>query len=230
MTQSIDFGRLETVPVRTAWAREATVFTPWLAQNLDRLSDALGIPLELVQAEAPVTTFSADLLARNAADGSVVLIENQLEDTDHLHLGQIMTYLAGLEAHTVVWVSPRFREAHISAIRWLNEHTSEPFSFFAVEVRVVRIGNSPLAPVFEVVERPCDWERTVQEQARATGQLSGVGEFRKAFWTHFLAGYPLLSHLSARPTHYGTRPDARLGLDLCPDRRRECASGEDANG
>lgn len=190
MTESIDFGRLETVPLRTAWVHEAGAFTPWLAQNLDRLSDALGIPLELVGAEVRVTQFSADILARNVADGSAVLIENQLEESDHGHLGQIMTYLAGTEAQTIVWVAPRFFDAHLSAIRWLNEHTAKSFSFFAVEVRVVRIGNSPLAPVFDVVERPNDWERTVQEQARQTGQLSGIGEFRKAFWTHLIARHP----------------------------------------
>jgi hypothetical protein len=190
MTQPQDFGRLETVSVRSAWAHEASAFTPWLAQNLDRLGDALGIPLEHVQTEAAVTTFSADILARNAVDGTNVLIENQLEDSDHGHLGQIMTYLAGLEAQTVVWVAPRFRDAHLSAIRWLNEHTSDPFSFFAVEVRVVRIGDSPLAPVFEVIERPNDWERSVQEQAREARPRGAVGENRRTFWSHFLQRCP----------------------------------------
>jgi hypothetical protein len=190
MTQSTDFGRLETVPVRTAWVHEASAFTPWLAENLVRLSEALCIPLELVGTEVRVTRFAADIMARNVADGSTVLIENQLEESDHGHLGQIMTYLAGTEAKTVVWIAPRFYDAHISAIHWLNEHTADPFSFFAVEVRVVRIGNSPLAPVFEVIERPNDWERTIQEQARANRQLSSAGEFRKSFWTHFLAHYP----------------------------------------
>lgn len=190
MSQPSDLGKLEMVPVRNAWAHEAGAFTPWLAQNLDRLGDALGIPLEHVQTEAPVATFSADILARNAGDGSTVLIENQLEDSDHGHLGQIMTYLAGLSAQTVVWIAPRFRDAHLSAIRWLNEHTADPFSFFAVEVRVVRIGDSPLAPVFEVIERPNGWDRSVQQQAREVRPPSDLGEFRKTFWTHFLARCP----------------------------------------
>jgi hypothetical protein len=189
MTQSVQFGRLETVPLRTAWALEATAFTPWLADNLDRLGDALGVPLELLQREAPVTTFAADILARNAADGSNVLIENQLEESDHGHLGQIMTYLAGLSAKTVIWIAPKFR-AHLSAIKWLNENTTDPFSFFAVEVRVVRIGESPLAPVFDVIERPNAWERAVQERARESRPRGSFTEFREAFWTHFLEQYP----------------------------------------
>ena len=185
-----EFGRLESVAIKSAWTHEAHSFTPWLAQNLDRLSEALGIPLEHIESEAPVLNFYADILARNPIDGTNVLIENQLEQSDHKHLGQIMTYLAGLDAHTVVWLAPKFQEAHLSAIQWLNKNTAEPFAFFAVELRVVRIGTSPLAPIFEVVERPNDWERTLQEQTRAAKPTGATGEFRKAFWEHFLARYP----------------------------------------
>jgi hypothetical protein len=183
-------SRLEEVPARQAWPHEALSFTPWLAQNLDQLGDALGIPLTHVESEARVSTFAADILARNATDDSLVLIENQLEESNHNHLGQIMTYLAGLSTHTVVWVAPRFRDPHLSAIRWLNEHTVEPFAFFAVEVKVVRIDNSPLAPLFDVLEKPNDWDRQVQEQARDARTLSDVGEFRRSFWTHLVARYP----------------------------------------
>jgi hypothetical protein len=190
VTQAVQFGRLEAVSLRTAWALEATAFTPWLAENLDRLGEALGIPLEHVETEARVTTYSADILARNAVDGSNVLIENQLEESDHNHLGQIMTYLAGLSATTVVWVAPKFREAHLSAIKWLNKNTAEPFSFFAVEIRVVRIGNSPLAPVFDIIERPNAWERAVQERVRESRPRASYAEPREAFWTHFLARFP----------------------------------------
>ncbi|MBB4199721.1 hypothetical protein CCR94_17210 [Rhodoblastus sphagnicola] len=190
MTDVLTLGRLETVSVRSAWAHEALAFTPWLAQNLDRLSEAIGIPLEHVQSEAPVSTFAADILARNPADGSMVLIENQLEGSDHGHLGQIMTYLAGLEAQTIVWIAPSFRDAHRSAIRWLNQHTVDPFAFFAVEVRVVRIGDSAMAPLFDVVEVPNQWERQVQRQARESAVASPRSEFRRAFWTHFLERHP----------------------------------------
>lgn len=190
MTESANFGRLEDVSLRSAWGHEALDFTPWLAANLDRLSEAIGIPLELVEQEARVTSFAADILARNPSDDTLVLIENQLEDSDHTHLGQIMTYLAGLSARLVVWIAPGFREAHLSAIKWLNENTDQTFAFFAVKVRVVRIGDSPLAPLFDVVERPNNWERSVQERAREAREPSGIGQFRRDFWTHLAARYP----------------------------------------
>ena len=132
----VRFDRLSDVALRDAWKHEALGFTPWLAQNIDHIAEAVGRPLELTGTEVPVDSFSADILARNLQDDSVVLIENQLEPTDHTHLGQIMTYLAGLEAQTVIWVAPKFREPHLSAIRWLNQHTADGFSFFAVTVVV----------------------------------------------------------------------------------------------
>ncbi|MBY0421105.1 MAG: hypothetical protein K2Q06_02295, partial [Parvularculaceae bacterium] len=139
----LSFERLLDVDIRKAFTHEATVFTPWLADNLDRLAEALGFNLELVTREAAVEGFSADILARCPEDDAMVLIENQLGGSDHGHLGQIMTYLAGLEARSVVWIATDFRDEHLSAIRWLNTHTAEQFTFYAVRLRVVRIGESP---------------------------------------------------------------------------------------
>lgn len=144
MTQ-IRFDNLTDLPLHDAWRHEATDFTPWLSESIDHLSEVIGIPLELTGTEVAVESFSADILARNPMDDSVVLIENQLETTDHTHLGQIMTYLAGLEAQTVIWIAPQFREPHLSAIRWLSQHTADGFSFFAVKARVVRIGNPSMS-------------------------------------------------------------------------------------
>ena len=140
------------------------------------------MPLELTDTEVAVESFSADILARNPIDDSVVLIENQLEKTDHTHLGQIMTYLAGLEAQTVIWIAPSFRQPHLSAIRWLNEHTEEGFSFFAVRARVVRIGNSPFAPIFEVVEKPDNWSRQLKSEARG----SDLKPLRSAYYDRLI--------------------------------------------
>ncbi len=196
MTETV-FATLREVDPRTAWLHEAHVFTPWLAANLDRLSQAVGIPLDLERAEAPVGRYSADILARNPQDGSAVLIENQLEASDHTHLGQIMTYLTGLDAKTMIWVAPSFREEHLSALRWLNEHTVDPFAFFAVRVRVVQIADSPLAPLFEVLERPNGWDRQLQEVARESRELSEIGVFRRAFWTHLLERHPSSARFGA---------------------------------
>ena len=200
----MEFGELQDVDLRAAWPHEATDFTPWLAENVERLAKAIGLPsLELEGREVAVAGFSADILARIPSDGSRVLIENQLENTDHSHLGQILTYLAGLEAQTVIWIAKDFREPHLSAIRWLNEHTTETFAFFAVKVRVVRIGNesSPVAPLFEVLERPNDWNRQVHaaEENSGNSRVSELRNFRNDFWRSYVQSYP--GDIELRPEH-----------------------------
>ena len=186
-----EFGNLEIIDLREAWPHEAHNFTPWLADNLDRLSEAIGIPLEPEGTEVQVEQFSADIFARNPQDDSFVLIENQLEDSDHTHLGQILTYLAGLEAHTVIWVARDFREAHLSAIRWLNENTIDQFAFFAIQVRVMRIGDSALAPIFDVRERPIEWDRQIRAASQEKrGGLSERGQFLSEFWRYYSERYP----------------------------------------
>ena len=186
----MDLGRLERVNVRDAWQHEAHHFTPWLSQNLDRLSAELGIDdLELEGTEVTVGPYRADIVARIPQDGSGVLIENQLERANLQHLGQVLAYLAGLESKIVIWVATGFDESHLSAIRWLNNHTTDPFAFFAVRVSVVRIGDSQLAPVFDVIERPNEWDRTVGTITRS-GSLSLVGQFRRDFWAHFAKVLP----------------------------------------
>ena len=194
------FSRLTDLPPRDAWSHEERDFTPWLAANLNHLAEAIGIPLELTQIEVAAERFEADILARNPMDDTIVLIENQLEATNHTHLGQIMTYLAGLDAHTVIWIAPTFREPHLSAIRWLNQHTAEGFSFFAVRVRVVQIADSPFAPIFEVVEKPNDWERRLAASRQSTGNYSETGERRRAFWQAYLDRVPSASGWGLRPS------------------------------
>ena len=188
MTEIV-FGELEEVMPRSAWQNEARHFTPWLADNLGRLGSAVGLSLELVQAEMAVGRYSADILARTL-DGAAVLIENQLEYSDHTHLGQILTYLTGLKAETVIWVAPFFREEHLSAIRWLNENTKDPFSFFAVKVRVVKIGSSPLAPLFEVLEKPNGFDRQVEQIAQAAQEVDATTLRRRKFWHSYRDRYP----------------------------------------
>jgi len=184
-----ELGRLESANLRKAWPHEAQHFTPWLAENLGRLSEAIGLDLELEGCEIKVGPYRADIVANDPSDGTRVLIENQLENANLQHLGQVLAYLAGLEAKVVVWIAKEFDEQHRSAIRWLNDHTDDPFAFFAVRVRVVRIGKSPLAPVFEVLERPNGWDRRVLESTR-TGELTKLGQFRRDFWNHVASKYP----------------------------------------
>ena len=146
MTSSSRFGSLTPVPLREAWAHEAHAFTPWLIDNIDQLADAVGIPLEVLRTEATIDGFQADILARNGADGSFVIIENQLQSSDNVHLGQLLTYFAGHKARTAIWIAADFKDAHLSVLRWANASAGAPFAFFAVRLNVVRIGASPFAP------------------------------------------------------------------------------------
>lgn len=197
----VSFDRLRDVALRDAWKHEANHFTPWLAQNIEHIADAVGMPLEITGTEVLVGTFYADILARNPQDDGLVLIENQLEQTDHTHLGQIMTYLAGLEAKTVIWIAPAFREPHVSAIRWLNQHTADGFSFFALKLRVVRIGESPFAPIFEIVEQPNNWERVIKQTA-STSEGAAYYDVKQAYWSKLLERHPALAALGFQPWRY----------------------------
>ena len=188
-TKEAALGSLETAELRDAWEHEAHDFTPWLAENLDLLGHELGVELEKEATEMHVGPYRADIVARTRMDDSRVLIENQLEEANMQHLGQLLAYLAGLEAKIVVWIARGFDEEHRSAVRWLNDHTVAPYAFFAVRVRVVRIGTSPLAPVFEILERPSNWDRSVRERA-TRGGLSELGQFRREFWAHVAERHP----------------------------------------
>ena len=213
----MEFGDLKDIDLREAWPHEANDFTPWLAENLHRLSQAIGVDLELEDTEVSVEGFSADILARIPSDGSMVVIENQLENTNHTHLGQVLTYLAGLEAQTVIWIAREFQGPHLSAVRWLNSHTVDPFAFFAVKVRVVRISDppAPVAPLFEVLERPNDWDRRVRDMAEVSngdGPQSRHRVFRHDFWKSYSERYP---DAQLRPNHIDSNVYHKIeGIDV----------------
>lgn len=160
---SKNLGRLRRVAnPRDVWTSESGDFTPWLAENIDVLAEALGMTLSLVGTEVPVGEFRLDIRAEDD-EGRVVVIENQLERTDHSHLGQCLVYASGLEASTVVWIAPSFRDDFRRTFDWLNERTDLGVNFFGVEVSVVQIGEGgPRAPIFEVVARPNDWQKAVK--------------------------------------------------------------------
>lgn len=177
-------GRLERVDLREAWLSEASDFTPWLAQaeNLALLGETIGLELECEAQEKNVGPFRADILCRDTATGDWVLIENQLERTDHSHLGQLLTYAAGLKAVTVVWVAQRFTDEHRAALDWLNEITDERFNFFALEIELWRMGRSPVAPKFNVISEPNDWTRTIAGATGGDGKMTETQQLYLEYW------------------------------------------------
>ena len=160
-------GRLEKVDLRQIWLSESSGFTPWLAQHesLKLLGETIEMELECQSQEKEVGPFRADILCNDLSNDKFVLIENQLERTDHTHLGQLLTYAAGLEAVTIVWLAQRFTDEHRAALDWLNEHTSEQINFFGLEIELWKIGNSLVAPKFNIVSKPNDWTRSMKPAA-----------------------------------------------------------------
>ena len=179
-------GRLEKVDLRNAWNSESTDFTPWLAEddNIALLGEAIGIELELEARERNVGSFRADLLCKQTGSDNWIVIENQLERTDHDHLGKILTYAAGLNASTVVWIAQSFTEPHRAAIDWLNSITAEHVRFFGVEVELWRIGSSAPAPKFNIVCKPNDWVEEVSEVTSRIA-LTDTKRIQLEYWTEF---------------------------------------------
>ncbi len=177
-------GRLESVELRDAWQSESGDFTPWLAreENLKLLGETIGIELECEAQEKDVGPFRADILCKDTSNGTWVLIENQLEKTDHCHLGQLLTYAAGLDAVTIVWIARKFTEEHRAALDWLNRETSDHVNLFGLEIEVWRIGNSPAAPKFNIVAKPNEWTKA---SAISRTELTETGRVYLEYWTSF---------------------------------------------
>jgi hypothetical protein len=183
---SATLGALERVDPREAWPKEYENFTPWLAsaEGLKLLSATLGIELAREAEEHPIGPFKLDILARrtDTLEEHWVVIENQLEMTDHRHLGQVLTYAAGVKAYTIIWVATKFVDDHRAAIDWLNEITDEKFQFFGLEIELWRIGSSPPAPKLNIVARPNNWSREVNETKRGEAGRTERGAMQLRYW------------------------------------------------
>ena len=216
-------GTLARVDLRDIWTTEANDFTPWLAQpeNLAVLGDTLGIELDLEAQEQAVGPFRADILCKDCGSGAWVLIENQLERTDHTHLGQLLTYASGLEAVTIIWIAAPFTEEHRATLDWLNRITDESFRFFALEVELWRIGGSPAAPKFNVVSKPNDWSRSVARAARSIDDsgLSATRLMQRSYWDALNVALdqergPISGHRKPQPQSWMGYPIGRTDFNL----------------
>ena len=172
--------------LRKVWPNEAKDFTPWLAEHLEYIGNILEMDLELVETESKVGGYSADILAKTedseSDTESYVVIENQLEDSNHDHLGKLITYASGKKAKAIVWVVKTAREEHREAIKWLNDNTNSELGFYLLEIELWHIGNSKLAPKFNVVERPNEWAKVV----KTSNDVSDTKVLQLEFWQAFI--------------------------------------------
>lgn len=185
MHTSKKLGRLEEVDIRELWAHEQYNFSNWLSkeENIELLNEAVGLTLTDIDKEVYVGSYRCDLVAIDETTGIKVIIENQMEATNHDHLGKIITYASGLDANVVIWIVKEAREEHKSAIEWLNNNLVKDISFFLLEIHAYKIGDSLPAPKIEIIEKPNDFVKSTKSSK--DGELSKVQSERLNFWTGF---------------------------------------------
>ena len=177
-----NLGTLKKITdLRSIWPHEALNFTPWVAENVDLLADAVGLDITVDETESSVGDFNVDIYASETGTDRKIIIENQLEDTDHDHLGKLSTYASGKGADVVIWVVKHAREEHKAAVEWLNNHTDDKIGFFLCEIKLFQIGDSQIAPAFTVVERPNDWTKEIRKTASANSTQQQRLEYWQAF-------------------------------------------------
>lgn len=181
-----ELGKLEKVDVREVWKHEARDFSAWLArpENLDVLAEQLGIEIEPLGTEVPVGRFNIDILAKEPNTNEQIIIENQLEPTDHDHLGKVITYAAGFDARYLIWIVKDVLPEHLKAVEWLNEHLDEEIRCFLIRIEVWQIGDSKPAPRFEVISVKNDWVSSLKQSA-ASADVSPLKIKQHQFWAEF---------------------------------------------
>ncbi len=192
----LGIGKLERVALREVWRHEAYDFTRWLQESIDVLSETVGLELGNVSREEAAGAFSIDLVAEDQA-GRKIIIENQLERSNHDHLGKVLTYMVAMEAQAAVWIVSDPRPEHVAVIAWLNDSSSA--DFYLVKVEAVRIGVSPPAPLLTLIVGPSVEAKAVSRSKR---EFSERHDLRQAWWTNLVARPDANLHSHIRPGPY----------------------------
>jgi hypothetical protein len=187
-------GKLVRLPLKTVFDHEEYDFTPWLQENIDVLNAALDLKLVNVERERAAGSFSVDLVAEDEGGGTVI-IENQMERSNHDHLGKLITYLTAMGAKAAIWIVSDPRPEHVAALAWLNESGSA--RFYMVKVEAVRIGESPAAPLFTLILGPSDEAVDVGTTKKEIAERYGL---RKRWWTQLIERSAKLTKLHAHLT------------------------------
>ena len=179
-------GKLKKGDLREVWKHEAHEFTHWLAEeeNIRLLGEEVGIEMEVLKTEADVGSFSVDILAQETNTNKKIIIENQLEVTNHDHLGKLITYASGLEANYIIWIFKDIRDEHKNAINWLNEISNGEVGFFAIQMELWQINDSEKAPKFNVIVSPNDWAKAIRD-SQTNNALTENNLFQLDYWKGF---------------------------------------------
>jgi hypothetical protein len=211
-------GKLESIELREIWEHEQYDFTPWLAlsENLELLGDEIGLTLIEPKIEHGIGSFSCDIVCKDEPTNQIVIIENQYGKTDHDHLGKLITYASGTRATVIIWIVENAREEHKSAIEWLNNQTGSEIGFFLIEVKAFRIGNSDVAPQFQIVEQPNEWSKEVKKSVDG-GELNRSQSLRLVFWENFnsIIGQQKNTGLKTRKAKTDHWYNFSIGSSLC---------------
>lgn len=207
----------EITDLRKIWSHEALDFTPWLAEeeHLSLLGDAVGLEISLEETESNVGDFNVDIYATETGTDRKIIIENQLEDTNHDHLGKLITYASGKSADIIIWIVKRAREEHRSAIEWLNNHTDENIAFFLIEIKLYQIGNSDIAVKFEVVEKPNDWVKEIKRNINHSPTLQARYDFWTAFNEYAFANHRFSKEFNKRKANTDHWMNMSVGSSSC---------------
>lgn len=206
--ENIKLGQIKKLDLRKVWKNEERDFSKWLSneENLALLSIEIGVDIKLIETEAQVGNgnFEVDILAEEEGGGRKIIIENQLETTDHDHLGKLITYASGYDANIIIWIFKDIREEHRQAIDWLNENSNEGVALFGIKLELWQIDNSAPAPKFQIVSKPNEWAK-ILKQSKGSNELTGIKLKQLDFWTKFKAYAKEKTKISLqtpRPQHY----------------------------
>ena len=200
----MELGRLEKIELREIWRHEALDFTRWLAkkENIALLSKEIGIDIEVIETEMSVGRYNVDIFARDIESNKKIVIENQLENTNHDHLGKMLVYAAGLDADIAIWVVKDVNEEHKQAVEWLNDNSFEKINIFLVKVELWQIDNSPVAPKFQVICEPNNWAKVLKQQSK--DNITDLELKQMEYWQGFVdyAKSKDKTYISQRPSMY----------------------------
>lgn len=192
-------GKIKKIPLREIFKKEDKEFTPWIKENIDLLSKKLSIEIIDVQTEKNIGDFRVDIIGKDVNTNKFVIIENQLESTDHDHLGKLITYSAGINAGIIIWIAKELRDDHKNALEWLNENIIQDISFFGVEIHAFSINNSPPAIDLRVIVKPNDWERNVKRSTTLTDTQIEYVNFFSELVNSYSDINPRFRKVKARP-------------------------------